>query len=169
MRVLGLAALFLAVPLLPACNRGKLPSSIEVWPETERVFSEHGKDFRACLSKALGGSDSDILQFISQRRFALNSGAGSYGFGVALLGVAQYVGDERFSRAVTQMAPEDKEHVWSLLTAGADYGRSKLTDEELHRQLPKTMNILDEAKPKRPNQSLEPTAGRHENTRQHDY
>jgi hypothetical protein len=125
-----------------------LPKSIHIWPETADGFSYHGKSVRREIHRALHGSDADVLRFISYSRYT--DGAGGYGFGDVLVSVAQEIGDERFARILPNVPADQHYVVWLLFEAGGEYRiRSRpLSDGDLHRQFPKTMQILDEWKPK---------------------
>ena len=120
----------------------KLPASVHIWRETDDGFSFHHANLRRSIAKALHGSDSDVLDFIAKAGYT--DGAGAYGFGDVLLTIAKEIGDERFARILPDVPSDQRERVWLLFGAGAEYRSKPLSTEELHRQLPKTMQIMDE-------------------------
>jgi len=123
-----------------------LPRSIHIWQETDDEFWLHHTSLRRSIARALHGSDSHVLTLIGHADYT--SGAGAYGFGDVLLSIAQELGDERFAAILRQLPGNQHESVWSFIHAGAEYRSRPLSEEELHRQLPKTMHILDEWQPK---------------------
>jgi hypothetical protein len=140
MRLLARAFLICSTAFVSCCARVEIPPSIEVWQDTADQFHYRGADFRRSIARALRDGDSGLREFIAGSRFV--DGAGGYGFGIALLDIAQEVGDERFSRVAASLDQKEKEKVWLFLRAGAEYRHEPISDVELARRLPKTSEIL---------------------------
>ena len=123
-----------------------IPATIHIWQETDDAFWDHWKSLRRCIARALKGSNADVMELISCARYTEVSGAGFYGFGEVLLGVAREIGDSRFAEVCGKLPSDRVQVLLSLIQCGAEYGDPATSDEELHRQLPRTMEILDMAK-----------------------
>jgi hypothetical protein len=140
MRAMCIAGLACSIAISTSFGGIKLPPSIEVWSETVGQFQRSGKDFRRAIARAVQEGDVGIRDFIHDCRFT--DAAGGLGYGVALIGIAEHVGDKRFSRVAASLEHKDKEKVWLFLRVGAEYRRQPISDTELARRLPKTCEAL---------------------------